>query len=402
MPSEISAFADALPLPLAEPSPPLEAPHFPWIDTILEQVELEVAKSSGGRDEPRLPDLPDKLSLPAPKANTLTPNDVTLQPTEEEIQQMLARERALLASMMGLDSGSVSINVERPFIAEAPHETSAAPAITSDIRTGVEEPWGGKWRMLLATAAVLVFAALGAIQWRSLRNHTSNGPVKAMERNGPDQTRSNPEDKGHGQSGMPTDSETHTSSPMTQTEEQSKPQDQSVAPRPLSKVSPAKPTSELDDGVLRLPAAIPRSIAVVKKEEAPPNGTTEMPGSLPGGLPNGVPNSVTNIIRDIPVAVPKVTAEKVRVSSGVVQGLLIHQVTPEYPPQARQAGIQGKVVLQVVIGKDGTVQNLHVLSGHPMLIQAAMDAVRKWRYKPYYLNGEPVEADSQIIVNFTL
>ena len=141
---------------------------------------------------------------------------------------------------------------------------------------------------------------------------------------------------------------------------------------------------------------------MVKKEEAPPNGTAEMPGSIPGGLPSGVPNSVANIVKDIPVAVPKIAAQKVRISSGVAQGLLIHQVTPQYPAQARQAHIQGTVILQAVIGKDGTVQSLHVLSGHPMLTQAAMDAVRRWRYKPYYLNGEPVEADTQINVNFTL
>jgi len=174
------------------------------------------------------------------------------------------------------------------------------------------------------------------------------------------------------------------------------------APRPLSKAPPAKHASELDDGVLRPPMAIPNKIAMVNEEEALPNGTTEVPGSIPGGLPNGVPNSVLNMVRDIPVAVPKIAAQKVRVSSGVAQGLLVHQVTPQYPTLARQARIQGTVVLQAVIGKDGTVQNLHVLSGHPMLIQAAMDAVRQWRYKPYYLNGEPVEVDTQINVNFTL
>ena len=63
---------------------------------------------------------------------------------------------------------------------------------------------------------------------------------------------------------------------------------------------------------------------------------------------------------------------------------------------------RGTVVLQAVIGKDGTVQDVHALSGHPMLTQAAVDAVRKWRYKPYYLNGAPVEADTQINLNFTL
>jgi TonB family protein len=90
------------------------------------------------------------------------------------------------------------------------------------------------------------------------------------------------------------------------------------------------------------------------------------------------------------------------VPSGVAQGLLIHQVAPLYPAQARQAHIQGTVVLQVVIGKDGTVQSVQVLRGPPMLIQAAVDAVKQWRYKPYTLDGEPVQAQSQISVKFTL
>jgi len=69
---------------------------------------------------------------------------------------------------------------------------------------------------------------------------------------------------------------------------------------------------------------------------------------------------------------------------------------------ARQARIQGTVVLQAVIGKDGSIQNLKVVSGHPMLAPAALEAVKQWRYKPYFLNGEPVEVDTTINVNFTL
>ena len=174
------------------------------------------------------------------------------------------------------------------------------------------------------------------------------------------------------------------------------------APRPMSKASPAKKVSELDDGVLPTPVAIPENIATPKDDGTPSNGGSELTGVVPGGVPFGVPNSVATIVRDVPIAVPRVAAQKVRVSSGVAQGLLVRQVTPQYPPLARQAHIQGTVVLQAVIGKDGTVQNLHVSSGHPLLIQSAMDAVRQWRYKPYYLNGEPVEVDTQINVNFTL
>ena len=211
-------------------------------------------------------------------------------------------------------------------------------------------------------------------------------------------TRTSPDDQNYHQSRVSTKSETHTSSPITQTQKQPKAQDQSIAPKPLSKASAAKQANELNNGVLRPPPAISRNVAMAKTEGTPPNSTAEMPVSIPGGVPNGVPNSVANIATDIPVAVSKVAPEKVRASSGVAQGLLVHQVTPKYPPLARQARIQGTVVLQAVIGKDGSVQNLHVLSGHPMLTPAAMDAVRQWRYKPYRVNGEPVEADTQINV----
>ena len=405
-------------------------------------IELEAAKSSGGGDEPRFPDLLGELSLPALDSNTLTPNDVTPPRTQEEIQRIMAQEQALLASMMGLvtdpaghfnpsveppstagvfretsatpavlisdEIGPVEPSVESSFSAEVSRETSAAPAVTSShVRTGVEGPWGEKLRLLLATRAVLVlaalvvFAVLAAILWTWRRNHTSNVPVQAMERKIPDYTRSIPADKG-GPPGVTAVSETRTSSPKTKTENQSKPQDQSVAPKPPSKASPAKQADERDNVVLRPPVAISRNVAMVNKEAAPPNSTAEMPGSIPGALPNGAPNSLANIVKDIPVATPKIAAQKVRVSSGVAQGLLVHQVTPKYPPLARQSRIQGTVVLQAVIGKDGTVQNLHVLSGHPLLTQAAMDAVKQWRYKPYYVNGEPVEADTQINVNFTL
>ena len=94
--------------------------------------------------------------------------------------------------------------------------------------------------------------------------------------------------------------------------------------------------------------------------------------------------------------------EQVQVPSGVSQGLLIYKVQPIYPELARQARVQGTVVLQAVIDKDGSIKDLTVTSGHPMLIQAALDAVKQWRYKPYYLNGEPVLVGTTINVNFEL
>jgi protein TonB len=162
--------------------------------------------------------------------------------------------------------------------------------------------------------------------------------------------------------------------------------------------------SELDNGQLRTPTKIPKKIEMVKEDEAPPSMGAGVVGGVPGGVPGGSMGGVLGgVLSSTPVAIPKAaTPQRVRVSQGVSQGLLIHKVQPAYPALARQARIQGTVVLQALIGKDGAIQNLHVVSGHPMLTGAALDAVKQWRYKPYYLNGEPVEVETTINVNFTL
>jgi protein TonB len=80
----------------------------------------------------------------------------------------------------------------------------------------------------------------------------------------------------------------------------------------------------------------------------------------------------------------------------------MREVEPAYPPLARSARVQGQVVLDVVIGKDGAVKSIKAESGHPMLVPAAIDAVKQWRYQPYKLDGKPVEVDTQVLVNFKL
>ena len=92
----------------------------------------------------------------------------------------------------------------------------------------------------------------------------------------------------------------------------------------------------------------------------------------------------------------------VRVSQGVMAGLLVSKVPPEYPADAKQARIQGTVVMRVIVNKDGNVANIQLMSGHPLLAPAAIDAVKLWKYRPYFLNGMPVEVETQVHVNFTL
>ena len=93
---------------------------------------------------------------------------------------------------------------------------------------------------------------------------------------------------------------------------------------------------------------------------------------------------------------------RVRVSSGVSQGLVLRKVNPSYPDEARRKGIQGVVLLAATIDREGNIANLQLISGPPELVPAATEAVKQWRYKPYLLMGIPVEVETQIQVNFTL
>ncbi|HVR22263.1 MAG TPA: energy transducer TonB [Candidatus Polarisedimenticolia bacterium] len=163
--------------------------------------------------------------------------------------------------------------------------------------------------------------------------------------------------------------------------------------------------TDIVNGALRTPTKIPQKIQMIKEDEAPPQmAAAGVVGGVAGGIPGGTMNGVLGgIISSTPVAVPKVaTPQRVRVSAGVTSGLLVRKVNPVYPPLARQARISGTVVLRAVISKDGSIENLSLVSGHPMLAPAAIDAVKQWKYKPYLLNGEPVEVDTEVQVNFTL
>jgi protein TonB len=160
--------------------------------------------------------------------------------------------------------------------------------------------------------------------------------------------------------------------------------------------------TDIVNGQLRTPTKIPKKVEMIKEEEAPPPMTSGVVGGVPGGVPGGSMSGVMGGIIGGSALIPKVAVQRIRVSSGVTQGMVVKRVEPTYPAIAKTARVQGTVILAAVIGKDGTIQNLHVVSGHPLLQGAAMDAVKQWRYKPYILNGEPVEVDTQVEVHFTL
>jgi protein TonB len=162
------------------------------------------------------------------------------------------------------------------------------------------------------------------------------------------------------------------------------------------------------------PKEIPKQVAIIKEDDLPPPmANAGVIGGVPGGVPGGAPGGVLGgIIGSVGAAAPPpptvkeapkpATPQRIRVGGNVQQANLIKRITPQYPPLAKQARIQGVVKFTAIIGKDGTIQNLQLVSGHPLLVPAATDAVKQWVYKPTLLNNEPVEVITQIDVNFTL
>lgn len=198
---------------------------------------------------------------------------------------------------------------------------------------------------------------------------------------------------------------------------------QIIAPAPPPAAAPPPPPSSAAPrpapvrqytGVLLQPRAIPDQVAIIDEPEigewAPPE--IGVPGGLPcpGCLPTGVVSSITSS-RPLPLPPPPIVAKKpeaaipdvpVAIVSEIQAAKLIRKVTPAYPEMAKRANISGVVEIEAIIAKDGTMRSLRVLRGHPLLINAAVEAVKQWRYRPTLLQGQPVEVITRIEVNFRL
>jgi protein TonB len=176
-------------------------------------------------------------------------------------------------------------------------------------------------------------------------------------------------------------------------------------PPPAPQAPPQQPAhavhggSQMVGGQVFAPRRIPPGIFIASGPE--PAFTPGIPGGLPDtGIPGGT-GSVLQTTTMPRVVHPEVKAP-VRVSSAVEAGLLIQKTIPTYPPLAKAMHIEGTVVLEASISKAGTIENLHVVSGPAMLQQAALDAVKTWRYRPYLLDGDPVAVETTVNVIFIL
>jgi len=187
------------------------------------------------------------------------------------------------------------------------------------------------------------------------------------------------------------------------------------APHPPASERPAKPENAPSrrriQNVFTAPAAIPRNIPVIVDQSDALISSSEIDTADALETNSGLVSLLPELLKEAPVvAAPPEPARKqsslpsapLRVSAGVQAAKLLRRVVPTYPELARRVRISGAVRLVAVIGKDGTIENLQVISGHPLLVTAAVEAVRQWLYRPTLLNGDPVEVIAPIEVNFTL
>jgi periplasmic protein TonB len=185
-----------------------------------------------------------------------------------------------------------------------------------------------------------------------------------------------------------------------------------LAPPPLPPATPTPPPEAprvvkfiprpFDAGKLIAPHGVPKNVAMFKEDDWP------APSAVPVGSLS--PDALVRILGPVPVAAPppppsvhkNVQTPRIPVGGILQAAKLIRQPKPIYPQPAKQVRVQGVVKLHALISRDGTIENLKVVSGHPLLVPSALEAVKQWAYQPTLLNGEPVEVETDIDVNFTL
>jgi TonB family protein len=137
-------------------------------------------------------------------------------------------------------------------------------------------------------------------------------------------------------------------------------------------------------------------------DEAAPGTTRGIVGDVPGGLPPGGTGAIGGILSSEPQSPRVASPTHIRIAQGVMRSLLITKVNPSYPPEAERQHVDGTVVLRINIDKNGNVSTVEPVTGHPLLVPAAIDAVKLWKYKPYLLHQTQVEVETTVLIKFVI
>lgn len=401
--------------PLEVPAPkPAAAPAWP-------AVPAAAAATPSKKEEEDLLE----ISLEEPKAPvasapaTSIAKDIPAPPVEQ-IPAPAAPSVAKPAFGLGLGSAAAAAPAKspEPVITEKPQEHAAsallekpaeiaassesspivgsAPSFSFGASTAEPESEGGKKKIFIGIAAVVVLAG-AYFGYSQLKGHsaapaTASVAAPAASAPAPAKPSAQPAPSTSAQGVAPT-----STSPSAGSEAQEITLNSAPASPKASK--PAASAPENDDLTVAEPAPLvvkggkvsSKTKAAAAADVAAPSLAGIAPGTTP--TPNFVPETNPGF---------RPVLQSLNISQGVSQGLLIKKVAPSYPPAAQRMRVEGTVELLATISKEGAITHIKVLSGDSQLTKAASDAVKQWKYKPYLLNGEPVEIQTQITVNFKL
>lgn len=270
---------------------------------------------------------------------------------------------------------------------------------------GAFEEEGSNKKLFVIAAAVVLVAVLGYFGWSKQRGTGSqSAPTPPAAAQSASTSTSGPA------ASQPSSQNTE---PQFSTEVKASPLKESKPAPTIAKSAPSNKTENIDvapdttkkvaeDSEAEEPLVVKSESASAKPKPVAEEQSQIAAPPVIGVAANSDNKAIAGIVSTPSVALPKAAPQSLRVSQGIAQGLLIKRVPPAYPPQAQQMRIQGAVDLAATISKEGNITNIKVLRGDPVLASAAVKAVRQWKYKPYYLDGEPVEIQTQITINFKL
>ncbi len=359
-------------------------------------------------------------SVPAQNTSsafTSAPGSAAAPAPAKEVPAPPAKENKIVESKIVeskmAESKIVELKIFESEPANLPHDAAPIPSFHSVSTTGApsfaalgEEDSGGSGgnrKILIAAVVVLALAALGYLGGKLGKSSRAPAP----------QLVSAPQD-----STQPAPALAPISSPVaapsTSTTGRASSATQSLAPKTATAALHDRPSAGAGNStVIRIDANfVANSEPGTKKPDSAPlrvKSGNKMPAqaeesapSLPSPLTvaSADDSSLSGLISSASSSLPRPSLATIKISQGVSQGLLIKRVQPTYPPAALKVHSQGAVQIEATINKEGNVINPKVLRGDPVLARAALEAVRQWRYKPYYLDGGPVEIQTQITVNF--
>lgn len=393
-----AALLESMPDPMPPSAPAKEYPWQPISKPAAEPMAtaLRLAAEATGRSQ-----------VDAPAANKIASPSVPEPPVTRSHTTSMASGQAAAAAPAKIKPKAQE---------EAQTPQVEAPTFASLGATSSEPASGGSKKTILIAAAVLVAAAaVGYIGWSKMQ--PVHPTPAARNLTAPSQTAPahvpTPPSPAVPTSALPAQdiaTPTAPSQPASALPIEQGP-DITLSTTPARPPAAKKPTSIVaSNTVVRTPSDATAQAPIVVKNETPPpppsnpvqqDSAPPSPGSL-NVASNANDQALSGIMSTTAATLPKPAPQKIKVSQGVSQGLLVRSVPPVYPALARQMRLQGDVELFATIGKDGSITEVKALSGDSVLSRAAIEAVKQWKYKPYYLDDQPVAIQTQITVKFKL